>query len=263
MTDLAKPDFSVPRGSSELDPTEYRSVSGLAVIALIVAALGATVLVEPFAWVLAAAGMIMGIVAWVRIARSEGALIGWKVAFAALVVSGIFLVAAPVEAWRYRVQVEAEATEFVERWFDVLREHDGEMAYLLTQQPQYRRRMVETGDPSIDDRYQASVEAYLGQPSIKKLLSWGDRARPQCEGTIGYDRQADADYVGLRYRIDDAGPNPEPSFDVAIALQRMRRPSGKDAPFGQLGRASWVIVKAGEPVEKDEHDEHDESEHGK
>jgi hypothetical protein len=259
MIELPKQDVPAPHEPGDAESAEYRSVSALAVISLIVGSLGFAVLFEPIAWVLAAVGLMLAAVAWFRIERSEGALVGRKVAIAAILVSDVFLVAAPIEAWRYHCRVEAEAVEFAERWFDVLREHDGEMAYLLTLRPEYRRRMVETGDPTVDERYQGNLEFYLGQPIIKKLLSLGDRAKPHLESTVAYERLDDTDYVGLRYRVDDSGPNPQPSFDVAIALQRIRRPPGKDAPFGRIGRASWLIIKAGEPADDDEHDE---SEHG-
>ena len=130
------------------EPTEYRSLSGLAVAGLAFGLLSAAAMIFPLLLTSAIVGLVLSTWALVRIRRQAPVLVGRRMALAGLFLSVLFAAAVPVDRLVYRWRIQSEARQFGDLWFELLSRGEPQKAHQLTVEPRIRERL--------DDRLWAS-----------------------------------------------------------------------------------------------------------
>jgi hypothetical protein len=227
---------------------EYRSLSALALAAVVLGLLSGLALLDPMAWGLPALGLLVSLAALRRIRRDEAALAGRGLARAGLALSLLFAVAAPTDWFLYRYLVRREALRFAGYWFQLLGEGQVQKAYLLTVDPKSRLPL----DISLPEMCRRAsylceeLEVYRKNRLVRTLAELGPRAAVRFSETELQETTSDRDYVRLVYEVThrrDARPE---TFFVALNLERRRM---RGAEGWHLGWADWRILKAERPSE--------------
>jgi hypothetical protein len=222
----------------------YQSLCGFSVISLILGGLSPLALIEPVAAIVPAAGMAVGGVALVRIARNAPALGGRRLALWGVGLSLLFLVAAPAEWLVYRWQIRREAVCVGDAWFAMLRDHQPQMAFQLTQEPRRRHPLDNTlakvyrDSPELRD----GLAAYLRQPPVRTLLALGHGAQAHCDRIDDQQRLFNCDCVQPVYAVSYEEAGRKKSFFVVLHLVRWRLSGGASG-----ARAVWQLTGAEEP----------------
>lgn len=160
------------------DIGDYRAVSGLAVVGLILAILSATAFIHPLLWLAAWTAALVNGVALRRIGEANSRLIGRKAALIGLAVSLICSIGAPVQFIVHRRQLRREAVEIAREWFDYLRDNRPEMAHRMSQFPQTK---AARGKSPLPD-YEAGsaplepLRGFIQESPVDLLLKLGKRA---------------------------------------------------------------------------------------
>ena len=137
----------------------YRAIAGQAVVGLLFGLLSPLAFLAPTLWAVPALGVLLCVLALRRIRRSEPALAGRKMAMAGLLLSLLFLTAAPTMWFQHRWRVRSEAAEFAASWFHFLTADEPQKAYQLLKPPAAR--------PPLDDHLWA---VYRDDPKLRKEL---------------------------------------------------------------------------------------------
>jgi hypothetical protein len=236
----ARPRFHEDPG---IDLPEYRALSVVAVIGLIVGLASLVVLVEPGAWWLPLAGLAVSAVAVVRVSRSER-LTGRGVALGGLALSVAMSVAVPADRLCYERLIGHEAEQFGYRWFELLGHYEPDRAFELTKHPATR---LPPGSPVAkkDAEQQRELDAYLARPIVQKLLGLGDKARVSCERTERQSRFSTYDLATPVYKVVCETGGRTETFQVALHLVRLRLEQTDDTG-SPTSVAQWQIRQAEE-----------------
>lgn len=230
------------RANTEHELAEYRSLSPHAVLGLVIGLLSAAALLDPMAWALPAAGLVVSLVALMRIARNPAALAGRKVAWAGLTLSLLFAAAAPSDWCLYRYLVRREALVFARPWFQLVGERQIHKAYLLTVEPQ-SRLPLDVSLPEMCRRASylcTELDGYRKDPAVKALEALGENTVRFCrceEQLTGSDR----DYVRAVFDASTVRDGRSATLRVALNMERQRL---RAAEGWRLGRAEWRILRA-------------------
>ncbi len=220
---------------------EYRAVSGWAVAALILGLLGPLALVDIWLSLIPLAGIVVAVVALVRIAVLTPALTGRKTALAGLFLSTLCISAAGADYVVYWQSVHREAQRFAKVWFAFLAEGRPEKAHQLTLAPQVRQPLNETLAEFYreNEDWQEDLERYIRQPVVARLLALGSRARARYHATEASGRGARLVVARQLFTViyDDAKQDAR-SFWVRLTVERGRF---------EYGQAAWRIIDAEEP----------------
>jgi hypothetical protein len=230
---------------------EYRSVSGAAVVALILGILSPAAFVDPVVWGIPIAGALTGAFALFRIRRNPTTLVGRKAALVGLWLSVCFAIAAPTERFYYRYCIRAEAKQYAALWFELLADGRPERAFQLTVDPKNRQPL----DDRLDEHYrkdpkQRKMLAQMVAPApkgekpsaVRTLLALGKSAETRYVDTVSQISEEGMEILQLRYAVtyaDESGQ--KKTFLLLVAL--VRRAVG-DAP------ATWTIRGCDDGVEK-------------
>lgn len=241
-----RPDCS-PHGAPAPDAevAEYQSLSVQAVLSLALGVLGLAALLEPMVGVVALAGLALGVAARWRIARSDGALGGRRLATAGLLLSTFSVAAVPVEWFAYRHLVRREAVAFAQEWFDLLAANQPQKAYQLTLEPHLRRPL----DEQLWDYYRRTPDAYqdlqsyVSLPVIQRLLTLGGSSRAELYRVEYEERMADRDVAVLVFAVRGTTAEEQSPLTVRLTLERLRLASRSAERF-RLGRAHWLLMNA-------------------
>jgi hypothetical protein len=202
----------------------YQSVSGLAVVALL---LGLLAMFLFALWPLAAVvvalgGVVAGIAALALIRRRAPDLLGRKPALLGLLLSVAFGFAGPAEVLANRWLIRSEGRQIAAEFFRAIQQDQPAMAYQLTL-PAGRRT-----PPGLDlgaNYYAGSdlrtgLEAFVAQPTIQALLTLGGKARIRYYDTELEGHDDEGDVVKLVYAVtyDEAGR--KTSFFLGLSLRR-------------------------------------------
>jgi hypothetical protein len=233
-------EFEIQHGLSgdplDTELTEYRAVSTLAVVGLIVGLLSPLAFGHPFLWLVPSAGILLCALALWRIAREEAALIGRKAALVGLVVSVLCLAAAASERWANRLLIDAEARRFAVQWFEALRQDEPLKAYQMSQAPSTRPPLSQTtwGDYPRGTERRLEVEAFIERPEIRTLLILGDKAHFRYYDTQGYWKAEGRHGVDQVWAVTFQENGRRKTFFVRVGLERSRLES--------TGRAHWTLL---------------------
>jgi hypothetical protein len=228
MTDAA----SSPQLESAVDAQliEYRSVSVLAVFALLLGLCAPLAMLGPVLWIVPALGVAVSVWALLAIAKSEGALVGRKAALTGLslaLVCGAAAASARVsEGWWLR----GEARPVAARWFELLRDDQPLAAHQLTLTPGERATdasALESGYRD-EENLRQSLERFVHNPLIRALLALGGKAEVRYYATESHHRDGDQQRISQIYAITYPDDGRRVTFFGRLVLFRsLDRAAGK------------------------------------
>jgi hypothetical protein len=227
------------------DVAEYRSLSGMAVGSLVLGLLSPVALVDPLAWCIPFAGVLISLYAIFHIRRNAESLTGRKAALWGLCLSLCFAAAAPADRMYYRYRIREEAKPFAAIWFQLLAENRPEMAYQLTLIAKDRQPLDNglwdyyVNNPLVRaglDRFVAPAKDGENPQPVRTLLALGKSATVRYLDAPLQNQDEGVDILRLRYAVtyDDAGE--KKTFILFLELLRMK---GGEAP------AYWKINGCG------------------
>ena len=182
----------------------YRALAGSAVVGLIIGLASPLALVDPLLYGIPIAGLLVSYGALRRIKKSD-LLTGRKIAVTGLLLSLIFLVAAPTDWIVYRRMIRAEARQFSSMWFELLAEDQPQRALQMLMPPQSRQRL----DRELWAYYRNNaksreqLEGYVKGPLVRTLLALGHKAQVRFFDTVKQSHEStDDDLVEQWYARD-------------------------------------------------------------
>ena len=185
----------------------YRSVSGWAIVTLIVGLISPLALVDPLLWAVPLVTGVLCLLALRQIKKNAPGMIGRKAAMVGLWLAALSLAAACSD-WLYcRSCIKREARQAAMFWFDLLAKDRPELAFQLTLVPARRHALDERiWDYYVDegrDRRYTALKNYVApgkdenSPSlVRTLLALGQSAEVHYLGTL------DLSYVDSMYIAD-------------------------------------------------------------
>lgn len=203
----------------------YRPLSVAAVLALLLGLVSFTALLTPMLWAVSFVGIIVSIVAWVRIHRFDPPLTGRTAALLGLILSLFTAAAAPAQWYVRRTLLVEEAQQFVQLFFDFLKENQPHKAHQLSQVARQRSPLDENlwtkYGPETNAR--KDLEAFLERKEIRAILilSKDPRTTIRLFDVEGVWREDNEDRVALSYAVtyfDSA--NKKRTFFVNVSANR-------------------------------------------
>lgn len=233
MTD-SRPD--VP-DTLEGESTQYRAVSPLAIVALILGIVSAGALLHPSGCAIALLGGVVSVVALNRIAAAGPELIGRRAALLGLALSITFGVAAPAQWLTARWWLASEAESVGLGWFDYLQHDKPELAHQMTMMFAARKAPNE-----VLDYYRNTPEAkenlteFVAESLIRTLLALGDKAQVRLYETGEIFHDQDGELIEQFYAVTypDSRTRQPRTFFVRLELDRLTNK--------QNGETRWRVV---------------------
>jgi hypothetical protein len=224
--------------SQDAELAAYRSVAAQAVVGLFFGLLSPLALLNLTLWFLPAVGLFFSYWALRRIKKDEAALAGRRLAWAGLVLSLLFFVAAPTDWLVYRRIVRNEAKQFCTLWFRYLTLGQPQKAHQLTVPPQIRQPLGENlwGYYRNDARAKKSLEGYVKSPLVRTLLALGPRAMVRFYETAGQSQLRSDDLVESVFAATYEDEGERKSFFISVQTLRTTSPDGS---------ADWRVLQIG------------------
>jgi hypothetical protein len=242
------PDFRQPRVSEQTDVqfAAYRSVSGWAVVGLLIGLLSPLALADPMLWAVPIVAGVVCVLAFRQIKQKAPDMIGRKAALVGLWLA-VFSLTAAYSDWLYfRLRIRDEARQAALYWFELLAKNRPEFAFQLTLVPQQRHALDERiWDFYVDLdklKWYTAMKNYVApgkdeqSPNlVRTLMALGDSADVRLLGTL------DVFYIESKYIVDQlygvtfVESGEKKTFFVHVRMARHSE-SGE--------RAAWRIVYA-------------------
>jgi hypothetical protein len=212
--------------SSDLEQTDYRSLSPLAVVGFVLGLSAPVAFLSPLLILVPLAGIVFSLAALRQIGASDGTVIGRPVAVVGLVLSTICAIAIPAEALAMRYLASRQARPVAMQWFDLLANNDPYSAVEMTNHPAGRL----ASGPELPDKYVSnetlykSLQTFVNDPAVRALLALGDRATVRYYMDAGFGRSTAGDVqVAQIYAVTyHQSPSDEPTtFFVQVALEKI------------------------------------------
>jgi hypothetical protein len=232
-------DRHYPASENE-DVVEYRAPSALAVGSLILGVLSPIYVLGSLLIIVPLLGIALALLAFRRIAASDGALVGRSLAVVGLVLATISASTVVGYSLVTRQLRSAQAAEVGREWISLVLSGDTVSAYQLM-----------TGNPPPDPNEDFGLAGnpynrFLESPAVKGLISFGNKASVRDEGVVGYKSGGNGKLVVRRLYTVSAPPGETDAKDrpreFSVLLQLYRT----DVP-GMRGM-TWRAI----PLEKDE-----------
>lgn len=227
---VERPRFQV---SEEPDVSQYRAISVLAVVSLILGLLSPTAMFSPLLWVLPPIALVVSVLALRRIAFFAPALIGRKAALTGLALSVALSIAAPVHWLSYRWVMRNEARQFGPLYFQYLAKQEPHKAFQLTEPPEARQPLDENlwKYYSTHPETYEEFEGYLKRPVVRTLLALGDRAIVRYYDTEWQYQDGREDVVYQTYAVTIDNDGEQQTFFIGLRLNR--------SPVKDTGHTFW------------------------
>lgn len=231
-----RPQFHV---SEDPESQQYRELSTMAVVSLLLGIGSATALLTPAFWFVPVIGVVLSLVALQRVAHFAPALIGRKAALWGLALSLGFLVAGVTSWTAYRAMLREEAATFGQLWFAEILADRPQVAMQLMEAPSQRRPLDESlwklYAPGTEPR--ESLEQFVARKDIRTLLAVAGKARVRYFATERHDDLMGNDIVVQTYAVTFENDEGElQTFFVELTLMR----SQETPP----GRSFWTVRSA-------------------
>jgi|YNPNPStandDraft_1061719.scaffolds.fasta_scaffold00322_25 hypothetical protein len=203
----------------------YRPLSVAAVLALLLGLVSFTALLTPMLWAVAFAGVIVSVVAWVRIHRFEPPLTGRTAALLGLILSLFTAAAAPTQWYVRRALLVQEAQQFVQLFFDYLKENQPHKAHQLSMAARQRSPIDENlwAKYAPETNARKDLEAFLERKEVRAILilSKDPRTTIRLFDIEGVWREDDEDRVALSYAVTYFdSDNKKRTFFVNVSANR-------------------------------------------
>jgi hypothetical protein len=193
--------------SDEQPLAGYRTVSPLAIVAVILGLASALILTTPLLALLPVAAILTAVAALRGIKLSGGQLAGWWPAVGGLCLATFFLGWGLSSHLARQTVLEQRAREMADVFLGLLQEGKSREAHQFRQPPSTRI----TSPEAIAEHYAKNPEAakdlqnFVTQAGVKDLIVRGESARVQFEGVTTATRDGQADMLVLKYSYEPAG----------------------------------------------------------
>jgi hypothetical protein len=189
------------------EQVEYRSVSGLAVLTLVLGGLSVAALASPAAWVIPLPAIVCGLWALHRIRRRPDELLGRKAAWVGLGLALFFGSWAPSRYYCDRWLLHGQAREFALEWFQIVFRNDLELAHQATlnfylRQPEGTLLQEFYQDHPEDLQ---ELQTYFSQGVAADLVQLGRAGRARFDRNVELYFEDDSCHITQRFWIMRAG----------------------------------------------------------
>jgi hypothetical protein len=221
----------------DADLATYRALAPQAVVGLIFGLLAPLAMIDPVLWAMPVLGTIFSAWGVRRIRNRGGELVGRKFAWTGLMLSLLFLAAAPANLLTYQVMIRKEARQFSALWFRYLSQEEPQKAYQLYMAPRQRQPL----DDHLWQFYRnvpqqrENLEKFVKIPVVHTLLALGPKAQVRFYQTAGNTSQDEDNQVNLDYAVTYEEQGERKSFFVLLRLLRQELNNGQ---------AGWRILNA-------------------
>jgi len=226
--------------ASPADATEYRAVSPLAIVALVVGLLSALALAAPVLWIVPLLGLLISSAALLSLQEGSG-LVGRPAALAGLAFSIFFGTAAPTAWLAADWRLDRDAQAFGLAWFDFLARGETHRAHQLGVRPTARRPLNDAEQLWAEYRRPGELhdelEVFVARPLIKKLVSLDAQAVVRHVATRDALHEDQRDTIRQLYAVSRSADDQQPLY-VELVLERSPSPTTK--------QPTWRIVNYGE-----------------
>ena len=219
-------------GPADSETVEYRAISRLSIVALILGLMSSLALLTPALWFVPIAGLGTSGLALRSLAK-EPELIGRKAARIGLALAVLFGVWAPVKLFTLRGLHVAQSREVARQWLNFLQAGEFYQAHQITLAPHRRLR----ADMTLDEFYGSRIEwrerlgRFLARDDVRRIVDTKD-------GTIRYLDTLNARggrRIGLGEHRFELIPATGKKVVFRISVQRTRD--------RQTGDIEWQVVK--------------------
>jgi len=203
----------------------YRPLSVAAVLALLLGLVSFTALLTPMLWAVSFVGIIVSIVAWVRIHRFEPPLTGRTAALLGLILSLFTAAAAPTQWYVRRALLVQEAQQFVQLFLDYLKENEPHKAHQLSMAARQRSPIDENlwAKYAPETNARKDLEAFLERKEVRAILILAKDPRTTIRlfDIEGVWREDNEDRVALSYAVTYFdSDNKKRTFFVNVSANR-------------------------------------------
>ena len=240
---LFSSDWETPKEDAT---STYKQVSVLGVLAILIGLISFAAFLEVHALFFSALGILISLIAYVVIVRSEGVLVGKRLAIIGLACS-VFSLAGVVTKWTYyQYSVRHEADRFCRIWFDAVKSRNLVLIFSMSN-PSWQRNL----NPNMDDWWKNNIPNFeskvdreermsvffskLDSRLLRALWFLGDRAVPTYYKTESVTFSDNKDTVIVVYAITYTDSDGEKkTFFAKFTIERFRNASNPH----QVG---WLI----------------------
>jgi hypothetical protein len=203
---------------------EYRSVSGTAIVGLLLAFFAPLALIRPILIVVPIVAAVVCVAALARIGAARGKRIGKIPALMGLGLACLFAAAAPAQIVAFNRTLHARARPIAEAWLQTLQRREPHKAHQLTK-PDLTRQALTDNLWSYYVRDEAAgreLQEFVENPAVKFLLTLGDDADVRFYEPYAVVRMTSSSHLvtqhfAVTYDDPEAGRT---SFFVAVELER-------------------------------------------
>ena len=240
-------------GATDDEVVEYRAVSPLAVVGLIVGIASTMTLVGRSLWCLSVLGVLLNAGALLQIWQRSPALLGRRAAVWGLALSTLFLFYLPAENFFFHHFLAREARQEGQAWFQAVARKDPAGVHRLMLDP--RIAVGPKTQPEL--YYRANPKAgealrrIVDEPLMRTLFALGPLANARYYETVSYESSDTSEVVYQNYAVTFDENKLDPSatresstkqvttFFVTVALERLMVGDQK---------AKWHVVKVEGPI---------------
>jgi hypothetical protein len=231
----------------------YRSISASSMVGLALGLLAPLSLIGPLLWVIPIVGLTVSLAALMRIAASEGALVGRWAALAGLVLCVVSLSTAASRSTIAKVLVSRQARAAAIEWIATLQAGQSQQAFEQTVEgiraastpPTKASGEADEHDHSSEDHHghdhghdhgptHTPLEEFQLHPLVHFLMHEGATMEASFERDLGVEFGARRDVqIDQQFTLRSAGDAAQPTATVEIVLVR----SSPSAP----GPTQWLV----------------------
>ncbi|RMF87459.1 MAG: hypothetical protein D6741_20545 [Planctomycetota bacterium] len=222
----------------EAEQQQYRTFSGLALVALLAGLLSLSAMLSVLLIVVPIIALVLGITALVRIRFSDPPLVGRNAAWLGIFLALFSLGAGPTSYFVTRTLLEREARAYAEIWIDHLRNGEVLAAHQLTKAPGRREPL----DEKLASKYtpksvlRQSLQSFLENDGVLALIALGDKATVRYYETPAIWEDANGWHIVEMFAVtyDDPEDGKKKTFFLSITLQRLTLPT--------VGLSDWLVI---------------------
>jgi hypothetical protein len=207
---------------------QYRSISSLAILALVLGIASSLALVNPLLLALPLATIALSLFALRQIAANPDIFSGRGMTLAALFLAIFFLVFAPARLWMRFQVIRGHAEELATTFLDLLQHGKLHEAHQLANIKYISPSPDDTMDPTFDPKKLtlADFAKFQDTETIKNIKAIDSKFTYEAEGVEPSKGASDADVLVLRYKITPDPATKKPPFRVWITIVRIRQEKG-------------------------------------
>ena len=202
--------------SEPMPAEEYRSLSPLAIIALVLGVASALTLANPLLAIVPIGAIALAVAALRSIATSGPHLSGKALAVTGLCLATLFLGWGMAAQIHHQTIIRQRAREFADDWLKVVASGDLQRAHQLHLAREFRLD-PQAEMPTIYKNIQSAetnFTAFFQSPALQRIVAAGPAAKVRFVEIVHQSHQSLADEVVLKYEVD--GPQDTVPFWITV-----------------------------------------------